>query len=100
MYFVINNEGKKEMENKFFTEKDIKRKRKVFFRFYKYEDTGGLRGFNSFHEEPTLQEVEEIIAGLTSSYLNISKDQYKDRTLSQIKYDVNIPLMNPMKAHQ
>ena len=34
----------------FFTEKDIVRERKAFYRFYKDKDTGGLRGLNGLNK--------------------------------------------------
>lgn len=83
------NEGKKEMSDSFFTEADLDRKRNAFHNFYRDQATGGVRVFNGFNEELTLAEVEEIIRGLTASYLNISNEEYTDRTLDQIKYDVD-----------
>lgn len=76
------------MEIRYFTENDVPKMRRSFFNFYKDEVTGGLRGFNGLHEELTIKEVQEIIEGLTTSYLNISEKEYIDRTFNQIKYDV------------
>lgn len=78
------------MTNRFFTEKDLTRRRKSFYTFYKDEETGGLRGFNGLDEELTPEEAQEIIKGLTTSYLNIIEKEYVDRTLDQIKYDVEL----------
>ncbi|MFJ5762734.1 hypothetical protein ACIQAA_27120 [Neobacillus sp. NPDC093182] len=76
------------MENRFFTDKDFSNIRRTFYNFYKDEVTGGLRGFNGLNEELTLKEVQEIIGGLTTTYLNISEKEYEERTFAQIKYDV------------
>ncbi|MED0667739.1 hypothetical protein P4T04_15545 [Bacillus badius] len=77
------------MSIRYFTKKDLDRKRKNFYSFYKDEETGGLRGFNGLDEELTVQEVREIIDGLTMSYLNISESDYEKRTLNTIKDDVD-----------
>jgi hypothetical protein len=80
------------MGNRYFTDNDYHKIKKSFYRFYKDEDTGGLRAFNALDEELTFAEVKEIIDGLTTSYLNMNKKEYIDRTLAQIKYDVDFSL--------
>lgn len=78
-----------EMSDRYFAEMDRFRERKDFYRFYKDFVTGGLRGFNGLNEELTIKEVGELIRGLATSYLDLSNDEYKERTLNQIKYDVD-----------
>jgi hypothetical protein len=77
------------MGAKYFTDKDWDKVRRSYYRFYKDEESGGLRGFNGLDEELTLSEVQEIIEGLTATYLNVDKNEYAIRTLDQINYDVN-----------
>ncbi|OHR68699.1 hypothetical protein HMPREF3291_08600 [Bacillus sp. HMSC76G11] len=77
------------MGTKYFTENDVNNKRRSFYNFYKDKETGGLRAFNGLNEELTFSEIQEIIEGLTTSYLNISEKEYANRTLNQIKYDVD-----------
>jgi hypothetical protein len=74
---------------KFFTEEDIDRTRRAFYRFYHDNETSGLRIFNGLDEELTLVEVKEIIDGLKKAYLNINEVEYKKRTLEQIEYDID-----------
>ncbi|MFC5732332.1 hypothetical protein [Cytobacillus gottheilii] len=77
------------MSKNYFTEKDLTIKRQAYYNFYRDEENGGLRAFNGLNEELTLKEVKEIIAGLTTSYIRISDKEYKERTLDQIKNDVD-----------
>lgn len=74
------------MKTRFFTDKDVIRQRKSYYTFH--EDNEELRVFDGLNEELTLGEVKEIINGLTATYINIEEEQYRERTLAQIKYDV------------
>lgn len=76
------------MADRYFTDKDISKMKKSYYRFYKDVKTGGLRGFNGLDEELTLEEVIELIEGLTKSYLDIGYEDYKVRMYEQIKLDV------------
>ncbi|MEK3855735.1 hypothetical protein [Cytobacillus sp. FSL H8-0458] len=74
---------------RYFTEKDIDKQRRAFYNFFKDNESGGIQVFNGLHEELTLEEVQELIDGLTIAYKKISEEEYKERTLDQVIYDVN-----------
>ncbi|WP_160726163.1 hypothetical protein [Bacillus sp. USDA818B3_A] len=59
------------MANRYFTEKDYSKAKQSYYNFYKDEETGGLRAFNGLRKELTVEEVKEIIDGLTTSYLKL-----------------------------
>lgn len=74
------------MSSKYFTDDDKAKQRKSYYTFY--QENEELRVFDGLNDELTLSEVREIIDGLTSTYINIEEDHYRERTLAQIRYDV------------
>lgn len=89
---------------KYFTDEDKVKKRKSHYTFHENKITGEFRAFNGLGEELTLSEVGEIIEGLTASYINIEEEEYQERTLEQIKYDVETSFVEfhegpPIKKH-
>lgn len=75
---------------KYNVDKDIIELRNSCFQVYHDEPTGGLRVFNRLNEELNLNEVKELIEGLSKAYMSISEEEYRKRTLNQIYYDVDL----------
>lgn len=74
------------MGSRYFTDEDKAKQRKSYYTFY--QENEELRVFDGLNEELTLSEVRGIIDGLTTTYINVEKEQYRERTMAQIKYDV------------
>jgi len=85
-------EGGLEMEvkrSRYFTDDDTPQTRVASHQFYKNEKTGEIRIFDDKGKEVPLEEIKELIEGLKLSYLDISEEEYVERTLAQIKYDLD-----------